>query len=142
MRKLLFLLIPVLFVALPFTSYSEDDVVTAKPAVYGVMLYADWCGSCKALDPKITQAREGAKLDTQDVLFITLDLTNDVAKHQSAMMATSLGFSEVYEKNAGKTGFMILVDANTGEKLAQVTNKYKPTEIAAKIQESIKAAKS
>lgn len=142
MRKLLFLLIPILFVAIPFTSHSEDGATAAKPAVYGVLLYADWCGSCKALDPKIAQAREGAKLDTQDVLFITLDLTDDVAKHQSAMMAASLGISDAYEKNAGKTGLMILIDANTGEKLAQVTNKSKPTEIAAKVQESIKAAKS
>ncbi len=142
MRKLLFLLIPRFFLALPFASHSEAASATAKPAVYGVIMYADWCGSCKALDPKITQARKDANLDTQEKLFVTLDLTDDVAKHQSAMMAATLGITDAYEANAGKTGFMLLLDANSGQKLAQVTNKYKPTEIAAKIQETIKAAKS
>ena len=82
MRKLLFLLIPLLFIALPFSSHGEETSVTTKPAVYGVLMYADWCGSCKALDPKIRQAREEAKLDIQDVLFVTLDLTDEIAKHQ------------------------------------------------------------
>jgi thiol-disulfide isomerase/thioredoxin len=142
MRKLLFLLIPILFIVLPFTSHGEEASSIAKPAVYGVLLYADWCGSCKALDPKITQAREEAKLDTKDVLFVTLDLTDEITKHQAAMMAATLGITDIYEANAGKTGFMLLLDADSGQKLAQVTNKYKSTEIAAKIQESIKAAKS
>jgi thiol-disulfide isomerase/thioredoxin len=142
MRKLLFLLIPILFIVLPFASHSEEDSSTAKPAVYGVLFYADWCGSCKALDPKITQAREEAKLDTQDVLFLTLNLTDEVAKHQSALMAATLGIIEVYESNAGKTGFMLLLDADSGQKLAQITNKYESAEIAVKIQASIKAVKS
>ena len=142
MRKLLFLLIPIFFIALPFVSHGEEDSSSAKPAVYGVLFYADWCGSCKALDPKITQAREEAKLDTQDILFVTLDLTDEIAKHQSALMAATLGITDVYEANAGKTGFMLLLDADSGQKLAQVTKKYESAEIAAKIQESIKAAKS
>lgn len=142
MRKLLFLLIPVLFIALPLASHGEEASPAAKPAVYGVLFYADWCGSCKTLDPKITQARKEANLDTQDVLFITLDLTDEIAKHQSALMAATLGISDVFEANAGKTGFMLLLDADTGEKLAQLTKKYEPAEIANKIQESIKAAKS
>lgn len=138
MRKLIFLLIPLLFIALPFTSHSEEASPVAKPAVYGVLFYADWCGSCKALDPKITQARQDAKLDTMDILFVTLDLTDDVTKHQASLMATTLGISDVYEGNAGKTGFMLLLNAENGEKLSQLTNSLETDVIAVRIQEAVK----
>ena len=142
MRKLIFLLIPVLFIALPLISHSEDATPTAKADVYGVLFYADWCGSCKALDPKINQAREESKLDTQDVLFVTLDLTDDTTKYQAAMMASILGINDVYKNNAGKTGHMLLINAENGEKLSQLTNKLEVSEIATRIQDSIKSVKS
>ncbi len=138
MRKLIFLLIPLLVIALPFTSHSEEASPAAKPAVYGVLFYADWCGSCKALDPKITQARQEAKLDTMDILFVTLDLTDDVTKHQASLMAATLGISDVYEGNAGKTGFMLLLNAENGEKLSQLTNSLETDVIAVRIQEAVK----
>ena len=140
MRKFLLLLIPFLFVALPLVSYADKEV--AKPAVIAVMMHADWCGSCKSLDPKVTQAREEAKLDEQDVLFVTFDLTDDTTKAQSKMMAAALGIAEVYESNAGKTGFMLLVNAESGDKLARVTNKLKADEIADSILASLKTAKT
>jgi Thioredoxin. len=142
MRKFLYLLIPLLFVALPLVSHAEKDSVAAKPAVYAVMMHADWCGACKALDPKVTQARVEAKLDDKDVLFVTFDLTDDMTKAQSAMMAASMGITEVYESNAGKTGFMLLVNAESGDKLARVTNKLKADEIADRILASLKTVKS
>jgi thiol-disulfide isomerase/thioredoxin len=131
-----------MLLALPFVSNGDDVPTSAKPAVYGVLFYADWCGSCKALDPKITRAREEAKLDEQDVLFVRLDLTDDTTKHQAAMMAAVMGISDLYESNSGKTGFMLLIDAESGEKLAQLTQKLEVGDIASKIQSSVKTAKS
>lgn len=142
MRKLRISLIPLLFIALPLVSHGQEGSTSDKPAVYGVLFYADWCGSCKALDPKVTQAREMAKLDTQDVLFVTLDLTNDITKHQAALMAATLGISDVYENNAGKTGFMLLLNAGSGEKLAQLTYKMEVSDIATRILETIASVKS
>lgn len=143
MRKLSLLLISFVFLLIPFTSQSEEaQVVEAKPAVYGILMYADWCGACKALDPKIAQAREEADLDSEDILFMRWDLTDETTKHQTLMMASVLGLNKVYAANAGKTGFMLLVDAETGEKLELLTTKYGPTEIADKIQNSIEAANS
>jgi len=143
MRKLLFLIIPILFTTVPFvTQADEKDTTHAKPAVLAVMMYADWCGSCKSLDPKVSQARKKAELDTQDVLFVSLDLTNDTTKAQASMMAAALGISDVYEANAGKTGFMLLLDAETGEKVARLTNKLEAKEIASRIQEALVKIKS
>ena len=142
MRKLLYLLVPMLIIFQPFVSYSEEGSTIAKPVVYGVLFYADWCGSCKALEPKVAQAREEAELDSQDILFVTLDLTNDATKHQASMMAAMLGVSHVYESNAGKTGFMLLLNAVNGEKLAQLTKKMEPDGIATLIQDTIESIKS
>jgi len=142
MRKLIFLLIPMLFIAMPFISYGDESSTTAKPAVYGVLFYADWCGSCKALDPKVAEARKEAKLDNQDILFVTLNMTDETTKHQAAMMAAALWISDLYESNAGKTGFMLLLNAETGEKLAQLTMKMAVDDIVTRIQDSVNSVKS
>ncbi len=142
MRKLIFLLIPILFIAMPLVSHGDKSSTAAKPAVYGVLFYADWCGSCKALDPKVAEARKEAKLDNQDILFVTLNLTDETTKHQATMMATTLGISDLYDSNAGKTGFMLLLNAETGEKLAQLTMKMEVGDIATRIQESVNSVKS
>jgi thiol-disulfide isomerase/thioredoxin len=146
MRKLIFLLIPILFIAMPLVSHGDESSATAKPkpkpAVYGVLFYADWCGSCKALDPKVAEARKEAKLDSQDILFVTLNLTDETTKHQAAMMAATLGIFDLYESNSGNTGFMLLLNAETGEKLAQLTKKMKVGDIATRIQESVNSVKS
>ena len=131
-----------LVIFLPFVAHSEEGSTIAKPVVYGVFFYAEWCGSCKTLEPKVAQAREEAELDNQDILFITLDLTDDATKHQASMMAATLGINHVYENNAGKTGFMLLLNAENGEKLAQLTKKMEPDDIATRIQEAVKSVKS
>jgi len=141
MRKLAYLLIPLMFLIVPFVSHSEE-MSAKQPAIYAVMMYADWCGSCKALDPKIEQAREEGMLDAKDVLFITLNLTDESTKLQAEKMAAALGFSEVYEDNAGKTGFMLLIDAESGEQLARITNKNNVEAITSRVQESIKSVQS
>ena len=62
MRKLVFIMITTLILAIPLVSNAVSSG-SEKPMVYAVMMYADWCGTCKALDPKITQAREKDNLD-------------------------------------------------------------------------------
>ena len=136
MRKLVFLTISMLILAIPLVSNAVSSE-GGKPAVYAVMMYADWCGTCKALDPKITQARENGKLDAKDVLFVRLDLTNETTQHQAAMMAAALEITELYESNAGKTGFMLLINAKTSEKIALITNKLDANSIAENITEAI-----
>ena len=142
MRKLTFLLIPLFFLAAPLVSQGDEQAAVVKPAVYGVLMYADWCGACKALDPKINQARKDANLDNQEVLFLRWDLTNETTQHQALMMASALGLSDVYAANAGKTGFMLLLDAESGKRLAMLTVKQDSEEIASEIKNSIKTANS
>ena len=142
MKKLVFLLISFVLIAVPFVSFGDQANADGKPTIYGVLMYADWCGSCKALDPKIAQARKEANLDQQDILFVRWDLTDETSQHQAEMMASALGLGDAYEANAGKTGFMLLFDARSGEKLATITTKYDAQEIASIIQDKIKTTQS
>ena len=137
MRKFLVFLVVILVLGFPLISQGENHAVHQKPAIYAVMMHADWCGTCKALAPKIAQARENDGLDSKDVLFIKLDLTDDTSKHQAAMMAAILGIEDVYESNAGNTGFMLLINAETGEKISQITNKLDSKKISALITKTI-----
>lgn len=141
MRKLLLLILAVQTFAIPLISNGAPGV-SVKPMIYAVMMHADWCGTCKALDPKITQAREKGKLDSKNLLFVQLDLTNETTTHQAAMMAAALGITELFDSNAGKTGFMLLIDAETGEKIARITNKLDVESITKHINEAITALTS
>ena len=109
---------------------------TQEPEVFGVLFYADWCGSCKVLEPEIDKARDTADLDNEAVLFVRLDLTDATRSHQAAMLASSLGLGESFARNGGKTGFMLLVDAETGEVISMATKKSD----AAAIADQVKAA--
>ncbi len=109
---------------------------TQEPEVLGVLFYADWCGSCKVLEPEIDKARGKADLDNEAVLFVRLDLTDATRSHQASMLASSLGLGEAFAQKAGATGFMLLVDAETKEVISMVTRKSD----AAAIADQVKAA--
>jgi len=90
------------------------------PERIAALFYADWCGSCKVLDPKVKEARVELAEDAK-TLFVTFDLTDDASKAQSAMLAEALGLGSVYKAHGGKTGFMLVVDAEDKSVLHKLT---------------------
>ena len=104
------------------------------PELLVVKLHADWCGSCLVLGPRIDSAREQADLDESSALFVTLDLTDEATRHQSALLAHSLGLEEFFAANRGKTGFAILVDVASGEIKGRLTKDMSADGIAAAIR--------
>ena len=113
---------------------AAEDIAAADTKLYSVMFYADWCPSCKKLEPALTEAREMGKLDEQAVLFIRFDLTDSETKAQSAMLAKALGLDALYAANDGKTGYALLLDAATLEPRAQLTKTMTPEAIAMTIK--------
>ncbi len=114
----------------------------SQPEIFSVLFYADWCGSCKVLDPAIEKARGKSDLDNAPVLFVRLDLTDATKRNQSRLMAHALGLSEFYEKNAGKTGFMLLVDAETKTLISTLTKESDAKAITTQITNAISKASS
>lgn len=121
-----------LFLAAAPAALAEKP--TPKPQTYAVLFYADWCGSCKTLDPKVKEARKS--LADSPVLFLTFDMTDDATKHQSAMLAEAIGLDTLYVENGGKTGYLAIVDAASGKVLGKLTKGDSAEAIASKLRES------
>ncbi len=107
-----------------FVLMAEID---EAPQLMVVKFHADWCGSCRALGPALTDLSN--KLDGQAVLFTELDMTNQTRKHQSLLLASALGLSEVVTQNPG-TGFMLVIDGKTKEVKAKLDKTQSVKEMA------------
>jgi len=116
---------------------AQAKTPAAEPQTYAVLFYADWCGSCKTLDPKVTEARQS--LADSPILFLTFDLTDDASKHQSAMLAEAVGLDSLYTENGGKTGYLAIVEASSGKVLGKLTKSDSAEAIAAKLRDSAKS---
>ena len=135
MRNFIFTVILSFFVIVPHSNSLAEEVKT----LYAISFHADWCGSCKILGPKVIKARGKSDLDNKNVLFVKLDLTDGTKRHQSGLMANALGIGEFYKQNAGKTGFILLVNSSNGETVGKLTKDMDSNAIADKIESSIKA---
>ncbi|MEM1182291.1 MAG: thioredoxin domain-containing protein [Acidobacteriota bacterium] len=107
----------VLALLLP-AAFVHASTAPAAPEVLAVKFHADWCGSCKRMGPVFEDLRN--KYDGKSVLFVELDLTNGTTKAQAEFMASALGFGDVYAQNQG-TGFILLLDGTSRQKLAKLT---------------------
>ncbi|MHC4992505.1 MAG: hypothetical protein ACYTGC_16150 [Planctomycetota bacterium] len=83
--------------------YAEIDVIA-------IQLAADWCKPSRSIAPRIDELRD--RFGRDRVLFVTLDLTDEQTRHQSVAMMRSLGLAEIWERQRGVTGELLLVDAH------------------------------
>ncbi|MEL7033014.1 MAG: thioredoxin family protein [Pseudomonadota bacterium] len=118
---------------------SERAAVTA-PAddtrVLAVLSYADWCGSCKALDPKVKAVQAASSFD--GVEFATIDYTSRDADAFFAD-AETLGVADAMRATFPekiKTGRLYLVNLDSGEVISTVDKSMDEAEISAAITEA------
>ena len=109
---------------------SEQEI-----SVIAMYMYADWCGACQAIKPKMEAAKQ--EFTDKPVLFVKMDMTNDFSAHQSKLLASRLDLLEIFNQNEGKTGFVLLVDANTSEIIGKITTDDDVQGIVEKISDSI-----
>ena len=103
--------------------------------IAGVYFYADWCGTCKLLDPRVEKARaeeEAAK----DIDFITFDMPDSTSIARTRKMAQAENLDSVLQKYGAATGFLVLYDRGNGETLHVLTSK----DSSEKIQKAFKDA--
>ena len=60
--------------SVPASERASVSVPTEDVRVLAVLSYADWCGSCKALDPKVKAVQAANTFD--GVEFATIDFTS------------------------------------------------------------------
>lgn len=112
----------------PIQMFAQDPKIES-PKLLAVMFHADWCATCKALEPKIDQVKRD--FQGQPVLFTRFDLTDEFTTDQSARYAALLGLENIYRENANKTGFMLLINWPSKKVLGKITKEKSPEEIKA-----------
>lgn len=118
---------------------SERAVVTAPAEdarILAVLSYASWCGSCKALDPRIEAVQ--ATNTFQGVEFARIDYTSRNADAFYAD-AETLGIGETMRATFGdkiKTGRLYLIDLDTGEVISTIDKSMDEAAITAAITDA------
>jgi thiol-disulfide isomerase/thioredoxin len=102
-----------------------------------VEVWAEWCPSCRILDPELQRARMGDALDDLPVLFIKLDYTDKTTINQAKMQGKALGLEEFMKANGAGTGYVALLDAATKKELARFTKDSKALDITKVIKENL-----
>ncbi|MEM9055522.1 MAG: thioredoxin family protein [Pseudomonadota bacterium] len=121
------------------TPETEITAITAPAEdtrVLAVMSYADWCGSCKALDPKVEAVQTANTFD--GVEFVKLNYTERDADAFFADADTAGVGPAMRTQFADKikTGRMYLVDLGSGEIVGTVDKSMDEAAITQAIMEA------
>ncbi|MEO0608718.1 MAG: thioredoxin family protein [Pseudomonadota bacterium] len=122
--------------AIPASERAPVSAPAADVRVLAVTSHADWCGSCKALEPKIDAVQ--AANTFEGVAFAVIDYTsrNDAAFFADA---ETLGIGAAMRATFAdkiKTGRLYLINMDTGEVISTVDKSMDETAITAAITEA------
>ena len=92
---------------------ADDAVMDAatEQDVYVLKFHADWCGKCKSLNPVYNAMVK--EFDEKPVGFVILNVTNKEKREATAKKMKELGLEDIWSKNEGRNGFLMVVDAQT-----------------------------
>jgi len=117
---------------------ARTEQAPPRAKVIAAKFHADWCGFCKQMGPVFEELQ--AKYDQQPVLFVELDQTRQFDRRQSAYLAREMGLEGVWERNGGKTGFVLLIDPASGQVVRRLTHDQGLKQMGAALQDAVSNA--
>jgi len=116
---------------MPQASMAENkhNEIVEAPQTMIVKFYADWCGSCKVMQPELDKFLESTK--DKSTLYVHFDLTDEQTRQKSAYLAHSLGLENIYKEHAAKTGFALLIDSASKTPEGKITKDMSSEEMLA-----------
>jgi thiol-disulfide isomerase/thioredoxin len=131
MKKLMYLLAVVTLIAFATESAHAqcgDETASAEKTtkLYALTFDSDYCGACKKMKPNVMELQ--TKAEGESVEWVKFDFTSKESKTKSKELATELGVVDLYKKNQA-TGFVLLVDADSKEKVGKLTSKQSSDEM-------------
>ena len=134
MRNLLLVLVAVVALSAPAVARLDDEAPAADPRLVAATFRSAWCGACRILEPRIDAVEPW--FSGRPVEFIEFDFTwgrRDGPREQ----AVAAGVAEIYDRHAGGTGYMLLIDREAGDVLAMITRRHGEADIAAAIERAL-----
>ena len=133
MKYILPLFTLMIFVIAPTAHADNHGEKMTKPGTTVVAYHADWCGSCKILGPKMENAMNSLDAETKAKLKkVKFDFTDDATKATTKEKAEKHNLAAMLPSGEGKppTGFVKVIDTETGAVLAKITKAMSEEEIA------------
>jgi thiol-disulfide isomerase/thioredoxin len=116
---------------------ADEQSAAEKPQLVGLVFYADWCGTCKVIEPRIDAVKK--ELADKPVLITRVDLTDDATRAQSQLFANWVGLGEIYQEHASATGFMLLIDPAQPKVIQRITAQHTEQQIRQAIDQALAA---
>lgn len=131
------LILALFALAVPFSALTPAQADSHSPAAYAVLFYADWCGACKVLDPKVEEAKAKYDFEGKDVKFVKMDLTSRETIQESLAMADDLGIGEDIRPYGSKTGYMVVLSGDERKELARIGSTMSVDEIGSAVTKAL-----
>ncbi|WP_417480855.1 thioredoxin domain-containing protein [Maricaulis sp.] len=100
---------------------AQAEAVEERPRLVAAMFRSSWCGACRILEPRIDDVRP----DYEDaaIEFIRFDFTLG-QRERVRDLAVEADITGLYDQMVGRTGFLVLMDRETGTVFEIVTTNY------------------
>ncbi len=103
-----------------------------RPGLVAVQIHADWCPRSPSVAPIFGELL--TRYGNQSVLFVTLDITDDVRRGQAELLAESLGIVRALDEPFG-SGMIKLIDRDNDVLLASITGREDSPEFEIRLAE-------
>jgi thiol-disulfide isomerase/thioredoxin len=117
----------VVLISMPVLTDNNES----EAKLIALRMYADWCGKCKALDPKVDEVKK--EFRGRGVLFAVFDQTDEFAQEQSVLHARLLGLDHVQRDFGGQTGLLLLIDPESRKIKERITHQISIDELRTKL---------
>lgn len=118
-------------------AFSAATALAEEAKIVALQFHSDHCGSCKILDPKLSQAK--TELAGSPILFVKLDHTDDTTSQQSKLLVHALKLDSVYAKQKKSSGFVLLIDTDSNKVVGKLTKKQSPEKMTKMLTEAIQS---
>lgn len=103
-------------------AFSVTANANRQPDIYVVFFSADWCGPCKIVEPKLSQAL--GNLHDPGIERVNIDISTPRNSEIGAHAAFDRNIVRQYNEWLGVTGFAAIIDADTKNTLGCVNMMY------------------